>query len=74
MFESHGDVGDVLHEGSVVHDAAKATYTLTGSGENMWSTADAFQFVWKKVSGDVSLAADISFPENQAAIRTRRRS
>jgi len=63
LFESNGDVGDVLHAGSVVHDAAKSTYTLTGSGENIGSTADAFQFVWKKVSGDVSLAADISFPE-----------
>src|ERR1051325_8055143 len=63
LFDSHGDVGMVLHEGSVKHDASKETYTLTGSGENMWSTADAFQFVWKKVSGDVSLAADISFLE-----------
>jgi Tol biopolymer transport system component len=63
LFESNGDVGDVLHAGAVVHDAAKGTYTLTGSGENIGSTADAFQFVWKKVSGDVSLAADISFPE-----------
>jgi dipeptidyl aminopeptidase/acylaminoacyl peptidase len=63
LFESNGDVGEVLHSGSVVHDAAKNTYTLTGGGENIGSTADAFQFVWKKVSGDVSLAADISFPE-----------
>jgi TolB protein len=63
LFESHGDVGEVLHEGSVVHDAAKGSYTINGSGENMWSTADAFQFVWKKVSGDVSLAADIAFPD-----------
>src|SRR5579864_436803 len=63
LFESHGDVGEVLHEGSAIHDAAKGAYTLTGSGENMWSTADAFQFVWKKVSGDVSLAADIAFSE-----------
>ena len=63
LFESHGNVGAVLHEGSVTHDAAKGTYILTGSGENIWSTADAFHFAWKKVSGDVSLAADISFPE-----------
>ncbi len=28
----------------------------------MWFTNDAFHSVWKKVSGDVSLAADISFP------------
>jgi WD40 repeat protein len=27
----------------------------------MWSVADAFQFAWKKMSGDVSLTADISF-------------
>ncbi len=47
--------------GSVDYDAAKRTYTISGSGENMWSVADAFQFVWKKVSGDVSLTADIGF-------------
>jgi len=61
MFESHSDVGTVLHPGSVEYDSAKQTYKITGSGENMWSVADAFQFVWKKMSGDVSLTADISF-------------
>jgi len=61
MFEAHGDVGTVLHAGSVDYDGAKRTYTITGSGENMWLAADAFQFVWKKVSGDVTLTADISF-------------
>jgi TolB protein len=61
VFEGHGDVGTVLHTGSVDYDAAKKTYTISGSGENMWSTEDAFQFVWKKVSGDVTLTADISF-------------
>jgi regulation of enolase protein 1 (concanavalin A-like superfamily) len=60
-FEGHADVGTVLHAGSVDYDAAKRTYTISGSGENMWFTADAFQFVWKKVSGDVTLTADISF-------------
>jgi TolB protein len=61
VFDDHSDVGTVLHAGSVDYDAAKKTYTIAGSGENMWSTADAFQFVWKKVSGDVTLTADISF-------------
>jgi TolB protein len=61
IFEAHTDVGRVLHAGSVQYDPAKKTYTISGSGENMWSTADAFQFVWKKISGDVTLAADISF-------------
>jgi TolB protein len=61
IFESHSDVGTVLHAGSVDYDAAKRTYTISGSGENMWLGKDAFQFVWKKMSGDVTLTADISF-------------
>ena len=60
-FSGSGDVGTVLHAGSGVYDANKATYTIAGSGENMWLAADAFQFAWKKMSGDVSVAADISF-------------
>jgi hypothetical protein len=55
-------VGAVLHPGSVEYDAAAGSYTVTGSGENMWFAADAFQFLWKKVSGDrVRLAATINF-------------
>jgi TolB protein len=27
----------------------------------MWSTRDAFQYVWKKAAGDLALAADVSF-------------
>jgi TolB protein len=61
IFEDHSDVGTVLHPGSVEYDASKRTYTVAGSGENMWFAADAFQFAWKKVSGDVTLTADISF-------------
>ena len=61
IFEGHSDVGTVLHPGSVEYDVSKSTYTVSGSGNNMWSTEDDFQFVWKKVSGDVTLTADISF-------------
>ena len=61
LFEGHGDVGAVLHAGSVEYDAGKRSYTISGSGENMWLATDGFQFVWKRVSGDVTLTADISF-------------
>ena len=61
IFEGHSDVGTVLHAGSVDYDASKQTYTISGSGENMWFASDAFQFAWKKMSGDVTLTADISF-------------
>ncbi len=59
--QDHGDVGAVLHPGSASFEAEHGTYTLTGSGENMWFAADAFQFVWKKFTGDVALQANISF-------------
>src|SRR5256886_16739971 len=58
-FEGHGDVGNVLRAGSVEYDATKQTYLIGGGGENMWSTNDAFHFVWEKMSGDVALAAGI---------------
>src|ERR1700720_1784914 len=61
IFEGHGDVGTVLHAGRSEYDSSKHTYTVMGSGENMWSDSDNFQFAWKKWSGDASLTADISF-------------
>jgi TolB protein len=61
LFEGHSDVGAVLRPGSVQFSAARNTYTIEGSGENMWEGTDEFQFVWKKVTGDVTLAADIAF-------------
>ena len=60
-FEAHADVGSVLHPGSTAFDAAAGTYTVTGSGENVWGVADAFQFAWTKVEGDVAIEADIAF-------------
>ncbi len=62
IFESHGDVGEVGHAGSVSFDASTGIYTVTGSGENLWREKDAFQFAWKTVSGDVALTANIAFP------------
>src|SRR5205807_10222871 len=61
IFEGHGDIGTVLYPGSVEYEAAKRSYTVSGSGENMWLGSDAFQFAWKKMSGDVTLTADITF-------------
>ncbi len=61
IFEGHGDIGTVVHPGSVEYDAAQKSYRVTASGDNIWGKADALHFVWKKVSGDVSLSAEIAF-------------
>ncbi|MEO8736356.1 MAG: DPP IV N-terminal domain-containing protein [Edaphobacter sp.] len=62
IFEGSTDVGSVTPPGTLVYDAAAHTYTITSAGANLWSTVDGFHFVWKKLSGDVSLTADINFP------------
>jgi TolB protein len=59
LFEGHGDVGAVGVPGSVAYDAGSQSYLVTGGGENMWFAEDALHFVWKRMSGDVALAADI---------------
>ncbi|MGA2184644.1 MAG: hypothetical protein ABSH47_16600 [Bryobacteraceae bacterium] len=65
VFASHTDVGTVLHTGSVDYDAATHSYTIGGSGENMWFAEDDFQFVWTKMSGDVRLSASVSILDKQ---------
>src|SRR5512143_3260104 len=77
VFEGHGDVGTVLHSGAAEYDAARRVYRISGSGENMWAATDAFHYVWKKVSGDVTITADVSIlgtggdPHRKAALMIR---
>ncbi len=77
IFTGQTDIGPSAHPGSVEYDAARQTYLITGGGANMWFTNDAFHFLWKKVSGDFTLAADISFvgfigdPHRKACILIR---
>ncbi len=77
IFEGNHDIGVILHSGAVAYDSNKKTYTVSGSGENMWFAKDAFHFVWKKVSGDLSFTADIDFvgtgkePHRKACLMVR---
>ena len=61
IFEGHGDIGTVLHPGSITIDPSSGRYGVVGSGANMWANADAFHYAWKKASGDLALAADVTF-------------
>jgi TolB protein len=60
-FESHADVGETPKKGSAEFNAATAEYRITGGGANMWESTDAFHFLWKRLSGDVTLTADVHF-------------
>jgi TolB protein len=59
IFENQSDVGSVTPPGVATYDAATGVYTLRSAGANLWERVDAYHFVWKKVSGDISLTADI---------------
>src|ERR1035437_1569759 len=61
QFESSSDVAVTPQKGKAEFDAASGEYRVTGGGANIWGTADAFQFAWKKMSGDVALTADVHF-------------
>ena len=61
LFTDDTDIGTPRHAGSAQYDPAQQTYTVGGGGVNMWFTNDGCHMVWKKVSGDVTLAANISF-------------
>lgn len=62
IFDGQADVGAALAPGSASFDRASGEYTVHSAGYNVWYTRDEFRFLWKKMTGDVSLAADISFP------------
>lgn len=65
LFEGQSDIGSALVPGSASYDAASGQYTIISAGYNVWYTRDEFRFLWKKMSGDVSLAADIAYPDPQ---------
>ncbi len=74
IFESESDVGAVTPHGDLKFDPAAHTYTIDSAGANLWVAEDDFHFVWKKVSGDVSLTADISFPQTPAGASPHRKA
>lgn len=61
IFEGESEVGSPAKAGRAMFDAANGSYSVTGGGENMWFTNDAFHFVWKRVSGDFSLQSAIEW-------------
>jgi hypothetical protein len=63
IFQGQSDIGAAVTPGSASYDAATKQYTISSAGYNIWYTRDEFRYLWKKISGDLSLAADVSFPD-----------
>jgi TolB protein len=60
-FEGQTDVGGARKVAPARFDATRGTYTVEGSGANMWGARDEFHFVWRRLRGDFILTARASF-------------
>src|ERR1044071_7208632 len=60
-FEGQADVGGARRVAPARFDPADETYTVSGSGSNMWGGRDEFHFVWRRMRGDFILTARASF-------------
>jgi len=67
LFTNESSVGQTPPGSKAHFDAATGEYRITGGGENVWGATDAFYFVWKKASGNLSLTADVQFVGRSAA-------
>jgi TolB protein len=61
IFAEASSVGQTPPGCAVHYNSRTGEYRITGGGQNMWGKADDFYFVWKKVSGDLTLTADVRF-------------
>ena len=58
------DVGAVNFGGTAKHDLSNNTWTLTGSGADIWNTADQFQYAYQTLHGDGSIIARVDSVQN----------
>lgn len=61
IFTNESSVGQTPPACKTHYDAASGEYRITGGGANVWGATDAFYFVWKKASGNMTLTADVQF-------------
>jgi TolB protein len=61
IFQKSSDVGPVAIKGSSAYDPETQAYRIEGAGTNMWFGTDEFHFLWKKLSGDCILRAQVEF-------------
>jgi regulation of enolase protein 1 (concanavalin A-like superfamily) len=59
IFTTSGDVGNPAIKGAV--EFSNGQYKITGAGANIWAKQDQFQFIWREMSGNFTVAATMKF-------------
>ncbi len=62
IFTGQSDIGGPLVPATASYDAGAKQYTIHSAGYNIWYQRDEFRYLWTKMSGDVSLSADVTLP------------
>lgn len=63
LFQGQSDIGGTQQLGDAHYDSGTKVYTITSAGYNTVFIRDEFRYLWSRMSGDVSLTADITFPD-----------
>ncbi len=61
LFDNHLDIGEVKIPGFALYDEKNQTYTIGGSGKNMWFGKDDFHYLWTTMQGDFILRTEVEF-------------
>ena len=61
IFSDNQDIGNIENEGNFRYDSEEQTYYITGGGENVWSTRDAFHYAWREIEGNFILRTRVQF-------------
>ncbi len=61
IFTNQGPVGNATPGSKAEFDGVKQEYRITGGSANVWETTDAFYYIWSRMSGDLSLTADVTW-------------
>ncbi len=61
IFENNKDIGEPTLAGMSAYDANTQTYTIKGSGYNIWFDRDEFQYLYNTLEGDFILTANFGF-------------
>jgi regulation of enolase protein 1 (concanavalin A-like superfamily) len=59
IFTNSGDVGGPAIKGSA--EFSEGQYRITGSGANIWAKQDQFQYIWREMTGNFTVAATMRF-------------
>ena len=61
IFTNSHDIGNPKNKGTVQYDNNTQSYTLTGSGYNIWFERDEFYYAYNKIKGDFIITAQFEF-------------